>query len=63
MVGSSGTTSSRVRYATGQPLTSGWIRKSFYRLLDDIGLPRLPLHGLWHTMATLMLAAAEHPKW
>ncbi|HVC40454.1 MAG TPA: site-specific integrase [Candidatus Saccharimonadales bacterium] len=48
--------------ATGQPLTSGWIRKSFYRLLDDIGLPRLPLHGLRHTMATLMLAAGEHPK-
>jgi len=48
--------------ATGQPITSGWIRKSFYRLLDDIGLPRLPLHGLRHTMATLMLAAGEHPK-
>jgi integrase len=46
----------------GQPLTSGWVRKSFYRLLDDIGLPRLPLHGLRHTMATLMLAAGEHPK-
>ena len=46
----------------GQPLTAGWVRKSFYRLLDDCGLPRLPLHGLRHTMATLMLAAGEHPK-
>jgi integrase len=46
----------------GQPLTSGWVRKSFYRLLDDSHLPRLPLHGLRHTMATLMLAAGEHPK-
>jgi len=47
---------------TGLPLTSGWVRKSFYRLLDDLGLPRIPLHGLRHTMATLMLAAGEHPK-
>lgn len=46
----------------GLPLTAGWVRKSFYRLLDDSGLPRLPLHGLRHTMATLMLAAGEHPK-
>ena len=46
----------------GLPLTSGWVRKSFYRLLDDLGLPRIPLHGLRHTMATLMLAAGEHPK-
>jgi integrase len=46
----------------GLPLTSGWLRRSFYRLLDDLGLPRIPLHGLRHTMATLMLAAGEHPK-
>lgn len=47
---------------SGLPLTSGWVRKSFYRLLDDNGIPRIPLHGLRHTMATLMLAAGEHPK-
>lgn len=47
---------------TGLPLTSGWARKSFYRLLDERGLPRIPLHGLRHPMATLMLAAGEHPK-
>ncbi len=46
----------------GLPLTAGWLRKSFYRLLDDSHLPRIPLHGLRHTMATLMLAAGEHPK-
>lgn len=46
----------------GQPLTSGWVRKSFYRLLDALDIPRMPLHGLRHTMATLMLAAGEHPK-
>jgi integrase len=46
----------------GLPLAAGWVRKSFYRLLDDSGLPRIPLHGLRHTMATLMLAAGEHPK-
>ena len=46
----------------GQPLTAGWVRKSLYRLLDDAGLPRLPLHRLRHTMATLMLAAGEHPR-
>ena len=46
----------------GLPLTSGWVRKAFYALLEDCGLPRLPLHGLRHTMASLMLAAGEHPK-
>jgi len=46
----------------GLPLTSGWMRKEFYRLLEQAGLPRIPLHGLRHTMATLMLAAGEHPK-
>jgi integrase len=46
----------------GLPLTSGWVRKAFYALLDERGLPRLPLHGLRHTMASLMLAAGEHPK-
>ena len=46
----------------GSPLTSGWVRKSFYRLLDDKTITRIPLHGLRHTMATLMLAAGEHPK-
>src|SRR5207302_5161431 len=46
----------------GQPLTAGWVRKSFYRLLTDLRLPKVPLQGLRHTMATLMLAAGEHPK-
>lgn len=46
----------------GLPLTAGWLRKCLYRLLEDLGLPRIPLHGLRHTMATLMLAAGEHPK-
>lgn len=46
----------------GLPLTSGWMRKAFYRLQDDHGIPGIPIHGLRHTMATLMLAAGEHPK-
>ena len=38
------------------------LRKHLYRVLDEAELPRVRLHGLRHSMATLMLAAGEHPK-
>jgi integrase len=43
----------------GRPIR---LRLAFWRLLDEAGLPRIRLHDLRHTMATLMLAAGEHPK-
>ncbi len=46
----------------GDPLAGVTLRKHLYRVLDDAGLPRVLLHGLRHSMATLMLAAGEHPK-
>ena len=46
----------------GLPLVPVTLRKYLYRVLDQAGLPRVRLHGLRHSMATLMLASGEHPK-
>jgi integrase len=46
----------------GEPVLAVTLRKYLYRVLADAGLPRVRLHGLRHSMATLMLAAGEHPK-
>jgi integrase len=46
----------------GDPLAGVTLRKHLYRVLDEAALPRVRLHGLRHSMATLMLAAGEHPK-
>jgi integrase len=46
----------------GGPLAGVTLRKHLYRVLDEAELPRVRLHGLRHSMATLMLAAGEHPK-
>lgn len=46
----------------GDPLSGVTLRKQLYRVLDESTLPRVRLHGLRHSMATLMLAAGEHPK-
>src|SRR5207302_2134036 len=50
--------------ALGHPLSETRLRWAFWGLLRDAGLPRIRLHDLdlRHTMATLMLAAGEHPK-
>ena len=50
--------------ALGHPLSEARLRWAFWGLLRDAGLPRIRLHDLdlRHTMATLMLAAGEHPK-
>ncbi len=46
----------------GGPMSRTRLSLSFQRLLAEAGLPRIRLHGLRHTMATLMLAQGEHPK-
>lgn len=46
----------------GRPLNENGLRRAFYALLANAGLPRVRLHDLRHTMATLMLAQGEHPK-
>ena len=48
--------------ALGRALSETRLRWAFWRLLREAGLPRIRLHDLRHTMATLMLAAGEHPK-
>jgi integrase len=47
---------------SGRPLLAVTLRKYLYRVLQQVGLPRVRLHGLRHSMATLMLAGGEHPK-
>jgi integrase len=46
----------------GGPVLGATLRDHFYRVLAMAGLPRIRLHGLRHSMATLMLASGEHPK-
>jgi len=46
----------------GGPMSRTRLRFAFQRLLAEAGLPRIRLHDLRHTMATLMLAQGEHPK-
>jgi integrase len=48
--------------AAGRPLYPLTLRKDLHQALDEAELPRIRLHGLRHSMATLMLAAGEHPK-
>jgi integrase len=48
--------------ALGQPLSETRLRGAFRRLLRQAELPPIRLHDLRHTMASLMLAAGEHPK-
>jgi integrase len=44
----------------GLPLVAVTLRKYLDRLLVQASLPRVRLHGLRHSMATLMLASGEH---
>jgi integrase len=38
------------------------VSQRFERLVKAAGVPRIPLHGLRHTHATLALRAGVHPK-
>jgi integrase len=46
----------------GAPLHPEYVRRQFDRLLHRAGLPRIHLHDLRHTHATLALQAGVHPK-
>jgi integrase len=46
----------------GSPLRPSMVTHRFGRLVADSGLPRIRLHDLRHTHATLALEAGVHPK-
>jgi integrase len=46
----------------GQPLDPHRISKAFERHLRAAALPRIPLHGLRHTCATLALSSGVNPR-
>jgi integrase len=48
--------------ATGSPLHPQGFSEAFRRHVAAAGLPRIPLHGLRHTHATVALQAGVHPK-
>jgi integrase len=48
--------------ALGNPISETRFRKALKNVLTQAKLPTIRLHDLRHTMATLMLAAGEHPK-
>ncbi len=46
----------------GQPLHPDFVSQTFERLASRLDMPRIRLHDLRHTHATLALAAGIHPK-
>jgi Phage integrase family len=46
----------------GRPLNGKVFSEAFVRQVGRAGLPRITVHGLRHTWATLALAASVHPK-
>jgi integrase len=46
----------------GSPMEPTWVSKRFVRLVADSRLPRIRLHDLHHTHATLALEAGVNPK-
>jgi integrase len=48
--------------ATGEPLHPERVSREFDRRVERWDLPKLTVHGLRHTWATLALAAGVHPK-
>ena len=49
-------------HADGHPLDPVFVTKEFRRLVEQTELPRIRLHDLRHTHATLALQAGVHPK-
>ncbi|MGZ6907154.1 MAG: tyrosine-type recombinase/integrase [Acidimicrobiia bacterium] len=47
---------------TGEPLHPERVSREFDRRVTRWSLPRIPLHGLRHTWATLALRAGVHPR-
>jgi integrase len=48
--------------ALGGPISDNRLRAAFQAAIRTADVPRIRIHDLRHTMATLMLAAGEHPK-
>jgi integrase len=46
----------------GSPLNPGQVTRRFRAILSKVGLPRIRLHDLRHTHATLALQIGIHPK-
>ena len=46
----------------GTPLDERNVRREFFALLKAAKLPRMRIHDLRHSYATILLAAGEHPK-
>jgi integrase len=46
----------------GTPLDERNVRREFYAFLKAANLPRIRVHDLRHSCATMLLAAGEHPK-
>ncbi len=46
----------------GMPIPPDWFSKEFGRLIAAAGVPRIRLHDVRHTYATLALKAGVHPK-
>lgn len=48
--------------AKGGPLDPAWVNYQLHRALNRAELPRIRVHDLRHTAATLLLAGGKHPK-
>jgi integrase len=46
----------------GRPVRPEWFSKEFGRVVAASGVPRIRLHDVRHTYATLALKAGVHPK-
>ena len=46
----------------GEPIDGGLVSWRFHKALEKAGLPRLRVHDLRHTAASLLLAQGAHPK-
>jgi integrase len=52
-----------VSTSNGTPVSChNFLNRSWYPLLEEMGLDRMPFHNLRHTCATLLLASNVHPK-
>jgi integrase len=49
-------------HADGKPLDPSTVTHKFAKILKRAGLPSMPLHGLRHSHATMLLSAGVHPK-
>ena len=46
----------------GSPMDPSTVTHTFAKILKHAGLPPMPLHGLRHSHATMLLSAGVHPK-